>query len=128
MGPWELTVLGATPDAFPAIKRENQFNDPPPAGHQFFMVRLKAVYRGAASDEFLAGIYLKGLGPSGRTYQDFSDSCGVIPDEMPGNELFPGGAAEGNWCVMVSSSDASGMLVLFGDEYVGCQRTFFSVT
>lgn len=38
---WTVTVLSIMPDATQAILKENMFNDPPKAGNQFFMARVR---------------------------------------------------------------------------------------
>jgi len=38
---WTITVLSIMPDATQAILKENMFNDPPKAGNQFFMARVR---------------------------------------------------------------------------------------
>ena len=96
---WELTILETTPDAWEVIIAENQFNDPPQEGHQFYMVRVRAKYLGPDSTMMLGNLDMKTLGDSSVVYSGFDTYCGVIPDELDEfTELFTGGQLEGNDC------------------------------
>jgi hypothetical protein len=111
---WEVSFISSVRDATSIVMAENQFNDPPAAGRQFFMARIRATYRGSGSSYLDAGYRFRALGPAGVVYTTFDDSCGVIPDEYPDRETFRGGTSEGNLCWQVRSSDASS-LVAFDD-------------
>ena len=49
VGGWELKVVAITPDGTDEVMEENQFNDPPPEGNQFFIASLEATYTGPES-------------------------------------------------------------------------------
>ena len=77
---WSVKVLRSTPDASGAVQVANQFNDPPVAGKQFYMVEVEATYKGNgkdASQSPLLGLTFKALGPSNVAYDESSDSCGA---------------------------------------------------
>lgn len=109
---WVITVLSVTTDAIGQILQENQFNDRPTAGNQFFMARVRASYDGAGSDTFGGSYRLRAVGPSGIGYSTFENSAGVIPNPLPGSEVFSGGSIEGNIAWQIKSSDA-GSLVMY---------------
>ena len=112
-----VTVTSVTPDATSAIMAENQFNDPPSQGSQFFMAALEATYNGAeASSTFDGSFRFKAVGPTNVSYSTFENSCGVIPDEISGAEVFQSGTISGNTCWQIQSSDAAG-LVMFDDPF-----------
>lgn len=108
---WTVTVLSVTPDATRAILQENQFNDQPGPGNQFFMARVRASYSGSGSDTFGGSYRLRAVGPSSVGYSTFENSAGVIPDPLPGSELFTGGSIEGNIAWQIKSSDANSLVM-----------------
>jgi hypothetical protein len=126
---WEVTFVSSDQDATDVVMAENEFNDPPADGHQFFMARIRATYRGPGSSRLDAGFRFRAVGPAGVVYTTFGDSCGVIPDEYEDPETFSGGTTEGNLCWEVRSSDASGLLAFDdGDPERRPNRPYFALT
>lgn len=95
---WHIQVLAVTPDALSAIMAENQFNDPPKAGTQFFMATVQATRTATDPDTFDGGYALRAVGPSSVSYSTFDNYCGVVPDDIPSSEVFQGGVLQGNVC------------------------------
>lgn len=115
-------------DATSAVLAENQFNDPPEAGRQFFIVTLQARYLGQGSSEFYGAHRLRTVGESGVVHTTFENSCGVIPGELPDPEVFTGGAISGSECWEILSTDADSLQMFvdhpfFGDE----ERVWFAL-
>ena len=130
VGPWTLTVLEVTPDATDAVLAENQFNEAPADGHQFYMARVSGTYDGNESSTFWVDMSLKAVGDSSVAYEGFGGSCGVIPDDLnDAGETFPGGSIEGNVCWSVRTEDV-GSLVMIAEESFTMdeERVFFSLT
>ncbi|MFJ4109080.1 hypothetical protein [Oerskovia enterophila] len=95
---WSL-VLGTPREAWGEISAENQFNSPPEAGLEFWIVPVTATYQGATSGTPWLDITVKFVGDDSVTYEDY---CGVIPGDLDEvGELYAGGVAEGNVCVAV---------------------------
>jgi hypothetical protein len=95
---WDVT-LGAPREAWAEITSENQFNDPPEAGMEFWIVPVTATYKGDDTGNTGFEIQVKFVGSDNRTYDDY---CGVIPNPLADvGELYPGGEAAGNVCVAV---------------------------
>jgi hypothetical protein len=111
---WQIT-LGAPREAGAAIAAENQFNDPPKPGMEFWIVPVTATYTGDKTGNLAIGIRVKFVGSDNVTYDD---SCGVIPDPLSDvGDLYKGGTAKGNVCVAVPAG-ANGLwsvATLFGD-------------
>ncbi|SEH73126.1 hypothetical protein SAMN04489835_3401 [Mycolicibacterium rutilum] len=107
-------VLGQPREAWSLIEAENQFNDPPDPGMEFWMVPIRATYTGSESGHPML-VSVKFVGADNRTY---SDDCGVIPNPLNQiGELYSGGVAEGNACVQVPAG-ADGLWTVttsFGD-------------
>ena len=111
---WEIT-LGTPHEAGAEISAENQFNEPPKPGMQFWIVPVTATYLGEKTGNLAFGITVKFVGTDNRTY---NDACGVIPDPLNQvGDLYKGGVANGNVCVAVPAG-ADGLWTLttgFGD-------------
>jgi hypothetical protein len=126
---WTVRVLSATPNANRAVMAENQFNDPPAAGRQFFMVRIRATYRGAKeSDTYDGGFRLRAVGRANVGYTSFEDSCGVIPGEDALDaDVFRGGSVVGTVCWSVRRSDAASLVMYDDGGFLSSNRVFFRV-
>jgi len=126
---WKISVLSVIPDATSLVLEENMFNEPPKAGYQFFLARVRACYTGEGSDTFSGSYRLRAVGASNVAYSTFENSCGVIPDELPSSEVFTGGCIEGYVGWEIRSSDANSLMMydtpLFGSG--SSQHTFLSL-
>lgn len=105
---WEITI--AEPyEAWDEIRAENQFNDPPPDGMEYYIVPVTVTYIGNDTGLPWADLDFAFVGDDNRTY---SDRCGVIPDDLTDvDELYSGGTADGNVCVTVPAG-GSGLWTL----------------
>jgi hypothetical protein len=113
VGDWDVTVLSATRDATEAVLTENEFNDPPAEGRQFFVVEVSTTYEGAESEEVFAGLTMSTVGDSAVAYSSFEDTCGVVPGELDTfSEVFPGGTQVGNLCWQVLTEDAESLVLI----------------
>ena len=77
-GSWRLRVSAITPDGTDEVMEENEFNDPPPEGNQFFIASLEATYTGTESSTFWVDMTLKSVGDSNVAYEGF-DAWGPVP-------------------------------------------------
>ena len=128
VGDWSIVVLGVNPDATAAVLTGNQFNAPPQAGRQFFLVRVAASYLGTGSATIASSVGFEAVGASAVAYSTFDPSCGVIPDQLPSAEVFEGGTIEGNVCFQVRTEDVDS-LVLFVEPFFSFDddRIFFAL-
>ena len=127
---WEITVLATQPDGTSTVLEENQFNDPPEDGNQFYLITVRAKYLGPGSATFDTGFRLKALGDGGVVYTTFENSCGVIPNEFPSyTELFTNGQLEGVACWQISSADADSLILIVESDFASFddQRVWFSL-
>lgn len=112
-GDWTVKVVSVTPDASTIVTAENQFNEPPAEGKQFFMATLEATYTGTESATFWLDMTLKAVGVSSVAYETSGSSCGVIPNSInDAGETFPGGTVTGNVCWAINVSDAPSLTML----------------
>lgn len=114
VGDWAIRVRTVTPDAAAAIAAENQFNDAPAEGKQFFMAEVEATYVGGESSTFWLEMNLKAVGASSVAYERGSDAdCGVIPNDVTNaGEAFPGGTVTGNVCWEIDTADATTLAMI----------------
>jgi hypothetical protein len=129
-GDWTLNVVDVTPDGTEQVMAENQFNDPPVEGNQFFIVRVSMTNNGSEPSSYGTVAGFSVVGASAVAYQTFDANCGLTPDELPFPEVFPGGTIEGNICWSVKTDDVE-TLVMYVDSYVTFDdedRVYFSLT
>ena len=110
-------------DAWHLIRAENQFNDPPEPGTQFYMVTINVKNVGSDKKYFLDD--LRTVGQSvGLVYTPFGDSCGVIPGDNS-RDVLPGFSFNINVCWQVATADIP-TLVMFWDELLN-EDVWFSL-
>lgn len=113
VGDYDVSVLSVTPNANDVVAMENQFNEPPAEGNQFFLARVSVTYAGSATGTPFADLNFQAVGDRSASYTTFNNDCGVYPDQAYNiAELFPGGSAEFNVCWEIASSD-QGSLVMY---------------
>jgi hypothetical protein len=129
VGSWEIRVVGVTPDATDQVMAENQFNDPPVEGNQFYIATLEATYSGGESSTFWIDMTLKAIGESNVAYEPYEASCGVIPDDInDAGETFPGGTVTGNVCWSVGSQDVTSLVLIAEESFTFDEtRVFFAL-
>ncbi|MER3410838.1 MAG: hypothetical protein C4306_12385 [Thermoleophilia bacterium] len=122
---WVVRIVKVTPNAWPEIRAANRFNDPPPDGWQFFMITLRATYRGPEEPARFDESEFKLVGRSNVAYATWHEpSCGVNPSPIAArDEVFHGGTITGNICWGVRKQDLNSLL-MYHDEFLG-EKTFF---
>ena len=114
MGDWKVK-LDTPKDGTKIIADENQFNDPPQDGLEFYIIPTSATYLGNESAYVWSDVTVKFVGDDGRTYSGY---CGVFPDSITDvDELYNGGVAEGNLCAEVPKG-AKGLwtVAVYGED------------
>jgi hypothetical protein len=122
---WKVRLNGSVPNATAAVLEENQFNDRPAAGRQFFMINVTVAYTGKGSSTALGDLTFSALGRSNVAY-DTSDDCGVVPKELDEfKKVFSGGSLTGNLCFSVKRSDVSSLLLLVDPGFSFSDAQYF---
>jgi hypothetical protein len=112
VGDYEISVLSVTPYANDAVALENEFNDPPAGGNQFFIARVNATYVGTTAGNPGFDLNFQSVGELSVSYTVFNNSCGVYPDDLyTVTELFPDGSAEFNVCWQIDSQDQDSVVM-----------------
>jgi uncharacterized cupredoxin-like copper-binding protein/Mg-chelatase subunit ChlD len=120
-GGWYASVVDVVPDATELVQAENQFNEPPADGDQFFLVTISTTYEGEGSSTLPAGNAFQVVGESSVAYTSFDPGCGVIPNAYGFTEVFTGGMVEFNICFSVKSADVP-TLVMYSEDFVEFDR------
>jgi len=109
---WKVRVNSSIPNATKLVLAENQFNDEPAAGRQFYMINVTATYAGSGRSAAFSGLTFSALGRSNVAY-DSSDDCGVTPTEFDDfKKVFSGGSISGNVCFSVKKNDVPSLLLM----------------
>ena len=118
VGNYDVTVVSVTQDATDLVMTENEFNDPPADGKQFFIARVAVTYTGSESGLPASELNFQAVGDANAAYATFTDTCGVIPDDSYlVSDLFEDGSAEFNVCWAIDSEDADS-LVMYVESYL----------
>lgn len=109
---WLIQVTEFTPNGTDAVLAENSFNEPPAAGRQFAIVRIRAEYQGVDEPaSLLRDLEFVVVDEANVTY-DYEDSCGLIPDELDTfAEVYAGGVLEGNLCWSVQTEHIDSLVL-----------------
>lgn len=95
---WDI-ALGTPREAGNEVSAENQFNDLPKPGMEYWLVPVTATYTGDDTGTAWVDLTIKFVGSDNKAY---SDRCGVIPNDLSDvDQVYPGGIAEGNSCIAV---------------------------
>lgn len=109
---WVITAFEMVrgPAAWSLVQAANQFNEPPAAGMEYVVVRVRAQY---IKPEDGTGRINSGYFKISGSANVLHDSPSVVePDPALDVTLYPGGAAEG-WIVMQAKADESDLLLVF---------------
>lgn len=131
VGDWTVQVAGVTPDATQLVLQENQFNDPPQPGEQFFLVDLSVRFDGTGEETGNASwdLIFKVVGAKAVAYGGSESGCGVVPNAMWDQpEVFAGGVVVGQECWSVPA-DEVGSLVLTAEplSFTDDETVFFDL-
>ncbi|MDQ3539366.1 MAG: VWA domain-containing protein [Chloroflexota bacterium] len=129
VGDYEISVISVTPNANEIVAAENQFNEPPLPGNQFFVARIAATYVGGTSGNPAFELDYQTVGASSSSYTTYTHSCGVVPSDFSSvTEQFTGGSVEFNLCWEIESTDADS-LVMYVTPIIdfSASPTWFSV-
>jgi len=131
---WSIVIDSTVPDGTQDVLDENEYNEPPEEGQQFFLVHITATYLGNGEDDSTSlffSVDFGAVGGSNVAYDPYEDACGyaTLPDPLDQNaEVFVHGSIGGNICWTVDEGDADSLL-LFIDESFGSgdNRSWFDL-
>lgn len=128
-GSWRIRVVSTTPDATDRVLEENQFNEGPKRGNQFFIAAVAVTYTGAKTGSVYGDLSLHAIDATSVVYESFGRaSCGVIPNAInDAGELFPGGTVRGNVCWSVPTRHVRTLRLLAQESFRDSTRRFFAL-
>lgn len=110
MGDWTITAVEffRGDDAWRLLRAENQFNDPPLRGNEYYLVWMNVIYDGTGQ-ESMFGFQFLGVSDDGT----ISDRCGavVIPQELDTGSYIAGSRKSGNVCIEGSAARPLNLLI-----------------
>jgi hypothetical protein len=120
---WEglqIEILAIDDNAWPLIKFHNHNNEPPLAGKQMLLIKLRISKPGGTEEEYIGidSSDFKLIGSHNVVYTPWGDEsrCGVVPDELDG-VVTEALSVEGNVCFQVPRDDNRFKLVY--EQYIG---------
>lgn len=126
---WKIRVVSTVPDGTALVLHENQFNESPRPGYQFFIARVAVTYTGKRTGNVFGDLDLNAIDTSAVVYESLGKaSCGVIPDDITdAGEVFPGGTVKGNTCWSVRSKQSRSLQLLVQESFRDSTRRFLAL-
>ncbi|MEN9646965.1 MAG: hypothetical protein RL238_3634 [Actinomycetota bacterium] len=125
-GGWRLQVLEVVADGAALVAAENEFNEPPPAGKTFSLVKVSLGYYGLEEPKFGFEPTIQAIG-AGKVELD--EDCGVVPDELERfGDYFAGGVLTGNLCFVTTPADAPELMLYANGDFFGGDDVFLTAT
>lgn len=108
----QLDVTNVNYNAWPLIKAQNQFNNPPLDGMTMLMITLRATNLEGTPGEpvQIRDSHVKLIGNKNVVYKSYEVGCGVVPDGLNG-VVDVGDSMDGNVCFQVSPEEGEFQLI-----------------
>jgi len=104
---WRLQILEVVPDGAPAVAGESDFNDPPPAGSTFTLVKVALGYFGLDEPTSAFRPYIL---PAGAPDPGVDSNCGQVPDQLNSFvDMFSGAVVVGNICFVTTTEQSTSL-------------------
>jgi len=100
---WEVTLLSFELDATESLLAAEEFNDPPPEGMQYSLLRVQATFVGEGEGSPAMDLGFEVVGDDQRRYDesDCAVELSMLPEALYSEpDVFTGGVVEGNVCVL----------------------------
>ena len=125
-GGWRLQVLDVVADGSAAVIAESEFNDPPPAGSTFTLVKVALGYFGVEDPQSGFQPTITGVGS---TSSELDTGCGVLPDEIDlFTDVFAGGVVTGNLCFVTAPDDVASLQLYGLGDFFAEEGVFLDAT
>lgn len=87
-------------EATDEVLAENELNDEPEDGMEFWILPVEATYTGDDKGHAWLDLTFKFVSDEGQSYNTYEPGCGPIPDDLDDvDEIYEGATAKGNVCV-----------------------------
>ena len=112
LGGWLIEILSYTPNATDAVLAEDEMNDLPYPGNQYFIATIKVTNLTGKRGSF-NGSDIKAQGALGNVY-DYKNTGGpLVPNQFWGLDIPNGGHESGNLCWEIDSRDVDSLALLY---------------
>ncbi len=116
-GGWRLQILEVVPDGAAEVAAESEYNDPPPAGSTFTLVKVAMGYFGL---EDPTSSFQPNISAVGASNLQVESGCGQIPNELESFlDVFSGGVVVGNICFVTTPEDSTSLQLYASADYFG---------
>ena len=112
---WRLQVLEVVPDGTSIVMAASEFNEAPPAGQVYTLVKVALGFFGTDDPQSLFMPTITGVGPSST---ELDTSCGTVPGQLEQfADAFAGAVAVGNLCFVASPDDAANLQLFVNADF-----------
>ena len=118
------TIRGGT--AWHRILARNQFNDPPKAGYEYILAKVRFEYLTGPTPDTTYDVTPVWFNAVSSTGQDYDFVSLVLPDPSIETNLYPGASHEG-WVSFLVAQDDTKPLMTFGRNYDGTGGIWFKL-
>lgn len=119
---WRLQVLEVVTNATDQVMAASEFNEPPPAGSQYTLVKVAFGFFGTDDPQSLFMPTITAVGPSNA---ELPEECGTIPQPLDlFVDAFAGGVAVGNLCYTATPEDAAALQLFIVSDFFDETGTF----
>jgi len=123
---WLIEIVSTTPNATDAVLAEDERNELPYPGMQYFLVTVKVTNLTGKRAYFSPTVEFGAIGLQGKSY-DFRNDCGIIPNAFNPIDIANGESRIGNYCWEIDSLDADSIAV-FWKYLVDCKCNMYTST
>ena len=115
-GRFTLTQVIRGDEAWAKIKAANQFNDPPAAGHEYILAKMKVEIVSTSDADAAISVSSYWFTAVSGTGRDYPSESVVEPEPEVDTKLYKGASHEGWFAVMVEKTDTAPLLTFARDS------------
>lgn len=116
-GGWRLQILEVVPDGAADVAAESEYNDPPPEGSTYTLVKVALGYFGL---EDPTSSFQPNISAVGASNLQVESGCGQVPNELElFLDVFSGGVVVGNICFVTTPQDSTSLQLYASADYFG---------
>ncbi len=119
---WRLQVLEVVPDGAAAVAAASEFNDAPPAGSTFTLVKVALGYFGLDDP---TSAFQPNISAVGAANLELATECGVLPNQLDSFvDIFSGGVVVGNICFVTTPRDSTSLQLYATGDFFQSDEVF----
>lgn len=128
---WEVTLLSFELDATESLLAAEEFNDPPPEGMQYSLLRVRATFVGDGEGSPAMDLGFEVVGDDQRRYDesDCAVELSMLPEALYSEpDVFTGGVVEGHVCVLTPAGLGNPLVNVSATMSFESEPVWFAVT